>query len=109
MVFNRFEKMKKWVGEKVALESRLGNSCGRVLYGVRVPMVSQLNTLRECKHGSKEKIEGERPGYYFVSEEHEGLKIPLVIYSINSERIMAIGRSAGNIFYTTLRRDYNEI
>lgn len=55
MIFNRFERMEKWVGEKVALESRLGNSCGRVLYGVRISMVSQLRPLIECKHGFKRK------------------------------------------------------
>lgn len=106
MVFNRFERMKKWLGENVILESRLGISYGKILYGVRKPMTSHLNPLIECEHGSKERVEGEKPRYYFISDEHKWLKIPLLIYSVNDERIKAIGRSVGSIFRTTFERDY---
>lgn len=107
MVFDRVKKMGEWLGRNVNLESKFGNSHGKVLYGVRKPMASQLTPLIECEHGSREKIESEKPNYYFVSDEHTGLKIPLIVYSVNNDRIRAIARSAGSIFWATLVKDYN--
>ena len=99
--------MAAWVGERAILESRYGNDYGRILYGVRMPIVSQLNPLAECPHGSKKKIQGETPNYYFVSDKHEGLKTRLSIWFVNNEKILAIGRGAGRVFFGTVRRDDN--
>lgn len=104
MVFIR--KMEEWLGGNVTLNSKHGSSKGRIAYGARMPMASQLIPFIECEHGSREKIEGERPSYYFVSEQHEGLKILLVIYAVDRERIKVIARSAGSIFGATLVKDY---
>ena len=65
-------------------------------------MVSQLRPLIECEHGSRKRIEGEKPHYYFVSHEHEGLKISLFVYSVNKERIKAVVKSAGSVFSARL-------
>ena len=99
-------KIKPWVGKSVLLESRMGDSYGRIAYGVRKPMAPAYTPLIECETCSREKTEGQRPSYWFVSEnpEHEGLKVRLLAYFAHESRIDAVVRDAGQIFTVKIKR-----
>ncbi len=98
------ERMKEWVGCEVILESSLGNSRGRFLYGVRKPLARATAPLVRCGVDSTENIDGQTPRYWFVSKQHTGLKINIppvcVRWTINYEMMEVRGED----FDFTLRR-----
>lgn len=100
------DKIKEWLGLPVELVSReYGTSRGIFQYGIRKPIAPQTAPLIICDVSSREPIGAIRPQYYFVSTEHEALKIPLSrLQLINDKTIRASARSAGCKFEVTIRK-----
>ena len=75
-----------------------------IKYGVRLPIRSGMTPLTECEVGSKKKIEGESPAYWFVNYD-QSVKVKLITKSINDKKeiISGIGRDSG-IFKYIIRR-----
>jgi hypothetical protein len=98
--------IKEWIDSQVELVSiEYGSSKGIIQYGFRKPIAPQTGQLILCDPNSQEPIGGMRPQYYFVSTEHEGLKIPLsALQLINERTIRANASSAGCKFAVTIRK-----
>jgi hypothetical protein len=106
MVERSKDRMKEWINCTVRLESREhGSSAGTIQHGIRKPIAPQTDPLIACEVGSREPVGGVSPQYYFVSTEHEALKIPLSRLQLTDDLTMkARARSAGYVFEVTIRR-----
>lgn len=98
--------MENWLERQVNLTSPLGNRKGKIHYGIRKPIAPAINPLITVQHGSRTKVEGQRPQYWFVADpegEYHGLKVRLsYIHSVNEKEIRAIARDGGHIFTTII-------
>jgi len=102
MFRNKRKQLESWLNVPVTMEACNKNVEGMIKYGVRLPIRSALIPLQECDVDSKEKIEGEKPAYWFVNDE-KALKIKLFIYKIKNGEIKGIGKDS-DIFKYKIKR-----
>lgn len=105
---NDEQKIRAWIGVPARLEAKLFPATkytgGKVLYGVREPIAPATDPFYECEIGSKKKVFGCDPAYWFVSDQHKGLKVHLKkIRLVDNETIFAKARDAGETFNVTIR------
>lgn len=73
---------------------------GVIQYGVRLPIRSATTPLVTCETGSRERIEGEKPAYWFVSFIFgETIKIKLLTAHIDKKEGIVYGRGYDTNFF----------
>jgi hypothetical protein len=99
------KRMREWINVPSFLETSLAQPVeGKMLYGIRRPIRSSTTPLIECEIGTRERIEGQKPGYWFVSE-NQDVKVRLpIIYSVNDNNVKAIGYDTGRLFLAIVKR-----
>ncbi len=97
------DKMRDWIGKRVLLESESREDYGRILYGIKNNS-SELAQLIECEPGSKERVEGKSPRYYFVSDRFKELKIPILNHYVNENEIYAIVKDIDYFFKARIKK-----
>ena len=90
---------ENWLNTPLIIETRHGNLEGTIKYGVRLPIRPGNIPLQECEANSREKIEGEKPAYWFVNES-QSVKVKLLTQSLKKDRITGLGKDVGIFKYT---------
>ena len=110
-------RLEEWIGSSVKLKSILGNSEGRIRYGTRI-LVAPIDTPfidYDFKSGEiitkydlryREIVEEQNPGYWFVSEQHTGMKIRLNLnhLTLNDNSISDIVDDNGRSFRVKIEK-----
>lgn len=94
--------MDNWLNNPLIMQTKHGNLEGTIKYGVRLPIRPATTPLRECELGSKEKIEGEKPAYWFVNDD-KAIKVRLLTKKVEEHVISGLGEDI-KIFRYTIRR-----
>jgi hypothetical protein len=90
-------RIEDWIGKAVVLGS-VHSVEGTIKYGVKLPIRPGTAPLHECDLGSREKIEGVRPHYYFVSPD-QSIKVRLITHRVSPAEIMGLGYDSQLVLY----------
>jgi len=97
------QRLEDWINVPVIIKTTQGSAEGMIKYGVRLPMRPGTTPLHECELDSREKVEGQKPGYWFVNDE-KALKIKLFTHSVIGGTISGIGYDTCIIKYNITKK-----
>lgn len=96
-------RIEDWVSIPVILEALGKRVEGTVKFGVRVPMKPGTTPLLECPVESRDLVNGQRPGYWFVNDD-EAIKVELLSYKPQDETLSGLGQDREVFNYVIRRR-----
>ena len=96
-------KLENWLNVPAIMRIRKDEFVGILKYGVRIPMKSSTTPLQEYEVGSRERVYGVKPGYWFVSED-ESIKVRLITAREKEDELKGIGRDSSFFKYSIRRR-----
>ena len=90
--------LESWLDVPSILKSELGNVEGFIQYGIRLPIRPGTEPLHRCKVGSKEKVEGQDPQYWFLGKE-ESVKIQILAIKYEDKSELVIEAYSSDKFF----------
>lgn len=96
-------KLENWMGECLEFEALNKKVIGTIQYGIRIPCAGAMEPLKIVEIGSKEKVDREKPHYYFVGY-LPGYRIRLLTTKIKEEKITGHAVDMGIFKYNITRK-----
>jgi len=111
MIGNK-SKLEKWLGIPSELTAYVKglkpqSTTGNIKYGIRIPCASGMTPLKEVELGSKERVNRERPDYWFVNGE-QSIKVRLFTARVRDNEITGYGIDSGIFKYKITRLNQTE-
>jgi len=109
MIGNK-SKLEKWIGVPLKLFAEIKGLCplestrvGEIQYGIRIPNAGGMTPLKIVGLDSKEKVDREKPDYWFVNDA-VGYKTRLVTANVREDEITGIGINSGIFKYKITKK-----